>query len=305
MISLQVHLLGKIQFFDSNQTPVALPLKAQELLVYLIIHANQPHEREKLSVQLWPNIPENRAKKYLRQALWQLQNSLNDAILPEDSIVQLEGSWVQFNLTNSIWIDVNQYYQTFLQVRDVTAQAMSVKQIATVSAAVDLYRGEFVTGWYHDWCLLERERFQSMLLAMLDKLIDCCLINQQFERGTEYAMQMLRYDKARERSHRRLMRLYYLAGNRTAALRQYEQCAAALAQELNVKPSQRTVALYQHIQMDGGHDLKRLFSPTILTLPTKPEAQPPLFTMLQSIHANLLTLQEDMQNIKQTLRNGD
>ncbi|VAW33424.1 hypothetical protein MNBD_CHLOROFLEXI01-4936 [hydrothermal vent metagenome] len=301
MISLHIRMLGKIQIYDSEQTPITLPLKAQELLVYLFVHCNQPHEREKLSAQLWPNVPENRSKKYLRQALWQLQTMRQDTQSPECGIIQLEGSWVQFNLTNNIWIDADQFCRAFTQMRDVPAQAMSVDQIAAVSEAVELYGGEFVTSWYHDWCLLERERLQSMLLTMLDKLIDYCLLNKQFERGIAYGMQMLRYDKARERSHRRLMRLYYLADNRTVALRQYDLCTATLMQELNVQPSQKTTALYQHIQADEGHNLKQLSSPTIPTLPAKPEASTPLLTLLHDIHLKLTTLQQDMQSLKQAL----
>ena len=61
---------------------------------------------------------------------------------------------------------------------------------------------------------------------------------------------MLREDRARERTHRRLMRLYYLAGDRTGALRQYERCAAALRQELDVEPSRRTSELERRIRRD-------------------------------------------------------
>jgi DNA-binding SARP family transcriptional activator len=43
-----------------------------------------------------------------------------------------------------------------------------------------------------------------------------------------------------------------MSGDRTAALRQYERCVAALAEELDVKPDKRTVALYQKIRSDGG-----------------------------------------------------
>jgi DNA-binding SARP family transcriptional activator len=47
-----------------------------------------------------------------------------------------------------------------------------------------------------------------------------------------------------------MMRLYYLAGNRTAALRQYEHCVQALRRELAVDPAARTVALYEQIRAE-------------------------------------------------------
>jgi len=46
------------------------------------------------------------------------------------------------------------------------------------------------------------------------------------------------------------MRLHYMAGDRTAALREYERCVAALEEELGVGPAEHTVALCQQIRMD-------------------------------------------------------
>src|SRR5690606_35507187 len=52
---------------------------------------------------------------------------------------------------------------------------------------------------------------------------------------------------AREHTHRALMRLYYVAGDRTGALRQFQRCTTALREELSVSPSPQTIALYQRI----------------------------------------------------------
>jgi DNA-binding SARP family transcriptional activator len=48
------------------------------------------------------------------------------------------------------------------------------------------------------------------------------------------------------------MRAYYMAGDRTMALRQYERCAAALAEELGVAPSTQTLMLYEQRKTDSG-----------------------------------------------------
>jgi hypothetical protein len=46
------------------------------------------------------------------------------------------------------------------------------------------------------------------------------------------------------------MHLYYLMGDRTGALRQYQDCVAALMEELDVSPSQSTLALLNQVQQD-------------------------------------------------------
>jgi hypothetical protein len=89
-----------------------------------------------------------------------------------------------------------------------------------------------------------------MYLVMLDKLISYCVAHRDYELGLFYGSIILRYDRARERTHRQLMHLFYMSGDRTAALRQYERCVAALRQELDVAPDRRTVALHQQIRLD-------------------------------------------------------
>ena len=79
-----------------------------------------------------------------------------------------------------------------------------------------------------------------------------------YEEGLAYGARTLRFDGARERTHRRMMRLYYLAGDRTDALRQYDRCVAALRRELGVSPSAHTVALYNQIRRERLHGSARL-----------------------------------------------
>ena len=55
-------------------------------------------------------------------------------------------------------------------------------------------------------------------------------------------------DALSERAHRCLMRVRYLAGDRTGALQQYERCEAMLKDELGVRPSAQTEALYARVQ---------------------------------------------------------
>jgi DNA-binding SARP family transcriptional activator len=85
---------------------------------------------------------------------------------------------------------------------------------------------------------------------MLDKLMVACQMRHHYDAGIAYGERILRYDRAREQTHRRLMILAYLAGDRTAALRQFQRCAAALREELGVTASARTLAVLEQIRAD-------------------------------------------------------
>jgi DNA-binding SARP family transcriptional activator len=115
---------------------------------------------------------------------------------------------------------------------------------------VQLYRGDLLEGSYQEWCLQERGRLQTCYLAMLTKLTRYCHERGEYPRGIEYGQRILRLDPAHERSHQQLMTLYFQSGDRTAALRQYERCKAALHDELGVEPSRQTRELYQRMRSD-------------------------------------------------------
>ena len=95
-----------------------------------------------------------------------------------------------------------------------------------------------------------------MYLAMLDKLICYCEAKRKFELGLLYGTLILRYDRAHERTHRRLMNLHYLSGDRTAALRQFERCAAAL-EEASGTPRRPNPTKYNYVVGHSTYERRR------------------------------------------------
>lgn len=54
-------------------------------------------------------------------------------------------------------------------------------------------------------------------------------------------------DPCQESIHRQVMVSYYMLGQRDKAIRQYQRCLAALEEELGVKPSEKTKAVFEKI----------------------------------------------------------
>jgi DNA-binding SARP family transcriptional activator len=225
--------------------------KVQELFCYLLLHRDHSLPRETLAAVLWPDTTAALSKKSLRQTLWQLQSALGtQAESATDRILLVGPDWVQLNLEADLRLDVAMFERAFEQTQKVAGAELDASQVQALEHAVQLYQGPLLEGWYQDWCLFERERLQSMYLAMLDKLMSYCEVSQDYETGLQYGIRIMCYDRARERTHRALMRLHYLNGDRSSALRQYEQCVSALDEELGVKPSKGTLALYDQILAD-------------------------------------------------------
>ena len=246
----RIHLFGKFRVEYGEEAVEGLgTFKVQELFSYLLIHRNRPKPREALAALLWADMPNDKARKHLRQALWHLQTALksrNPAAV--DQILVVEDHWVQLNTRAEIWLDIAALEATFAALKDKPGWALNPDEKDELEVAVQVYEGELLEGSYQDWCLFERERLQNIYLAMLYKLMRYCEAHNEYEAGQLYGTRILNYDRASERTHRRLMKLQYKAGDRTAALRQYERCVIALDEDLGVKPDKRTVALYEKIR---------------------------------------------------------
>ena len=242
MCLISVRLLGSLQVQRDDQVLDGLNArKVQELFAYLLLYRGRPHPRQVLAGLLWPERTNEQSMKNLRHALWPLQSVLDCGVL------QIDTDCLSLNPGSALWLDVMEFERAYAHVRGIPDGELDDHGAHVLRKALELYRGDLLEGWYQDWCLFEREHLQGMYLSMLEIQMAYCETHGEYEMGLECGTCALRCDVAHERIHRRLMRLHFLAGNRTAALRQYERCVKTLSEELSVEPSERTVALYKQI----------------------------------------------------------
>ncbi|MCX6047157.1 MAG: BTAD domain-containing putative transcriptional regulator [Chloroflexi bacterium] len=247
---LAVSLFGKFSVqFDDHAFAHLDSCKVQELFCYLLLHRDRAHPRENLASLLWSEVSTAQSKSYLRKTLWQLQTALDaPANVATEAILCVDPHWVQLNSSADLWLDAAIFEHSFTLCQGLDGPTLETQQVQMLQEAVSLYNGDLLQGWFQEWCLYERERFQQMVLIMLDKLITYCEAHGEYESGISYGKRILQYDPAHERTHRQLMRLYYLVGDRTEAIRQYERCVALLSKELNVGPARKTLALYEQLR---------------------------------------------------------
>jgi DNA-binding SARP family transcriptional activator len=205
-----------------------------------------------LAELLWNNFNTPYSKKYLRKTLWQLQTALRSIpSAPSNKLLIIDPHWIQISKDAVYWLDVSLIENLFTSVRGKRGSELSPQQFAELQQSVTAYTGDLLEGWFQDWCLYYRVRLREMFLDIVDKLMEYCEANDQSEMGIEFGNIILSYDRARERSHQRIMRLYYTAGYRSAALQQFKICQRALRDELDVEPSERTKNIYNQILSDN------------------------------------------------------
>jgi predicted ATPase/DNA-binding SARP family transcriptional activator len=239
---LQIRCLGRLSLRccepsegAANELTLPPTLKAQSLLAYLIAHRDRPQSRDHLAELFWGDRPEHNARRSLATALWQIRRCL-----PGDDFILADTANVQLNPRRAFWLDVAEF-EKLARTRAPVAHVSALQQ------AIELYRDDFLEGFYDDWVLSERYRLESLYCDALTGLMAAREALGEHEAALAMAMRLLEQDPLREDAHRAAMRAYCRLGQRHAALAQYGRCQQALRTELGVEPMDETLALRQAI----------------------------------------------------------
>ena len=255
MARLTITLFGAVRVLLDGQ-PVALATdKGLALLIYLAVEAKRPFRREILATLLWPDQPQEKALQNLRQALSNLRRTLNDH---DDgaAFLLVDRHTVQFNAASDHWLDVALFTQLAETCRHHAHRHLSncLPCLRRCEALADLFQGDFLSQFFlsdsasfEEWTLLTRETLRRQAVVALSHLAIYQTRRGDYETAQELVQRQVVLEPWREEAHRDLIRLLTLAGQRSAALRQYKLCRDTLAAELSVPPADETEALYRQI----------------------------------------------------------
>lgn len=224
----RLYLFGAFRLTRDGQA-VRLPTrKIESLLAYLALHPT-PTAREHIAALLWGEAAPERAAASLRMALSALRKHLGAAALLADRVS------VQLNPAFPLWVDVRAY-----QVAAAGA--------AGADAAADLYRGDLLAGFFDEWISPLREHYHRLHLERLLGLAQDLRGRSDYRQAIRVAQRVLAADATNETAHQHLIFCYLAAGDRAAAIAQFERCRAVLQRELGVEPLPDTTALYRWIR---------------------------------------------------------
>lgn len=257
MPHLAIFLLGSLQVQLDARPVVGLDaLKARALLAYLVTEADHPQRREVLAARLWPDSPDDLARRSLSQALFTIRRALADETNDPPFFLSTRDT-IQFNPANRTTLDV-QAFQTRLSsvhTHDHATLATCAVCLAQLEEAVALYTGDFLQDInvpdsepFEEWAVLRREALRRQLLDALAALANACEQRGDLGVALRHARRHLALDAWREETHRQVMRLLARSGERSAALAQFEACRRVLRSELGVEPAAETIALLEQIK---------------------------------------------------------
>ena len=256
--------------------------RARALLAYLAIEADRLHRREALATLLWPDDREASARQNLSQTLTRVRQAIGDydATPP---FLQITRPTLQLNRTAPITIDLLDF-QHLLAVcanHEHSDLAQCDTCVERLVSAIELYGGPFLEGTqladsapFEEWVLLVRQQAQNQLLGALDTVTIYYAAKGDHRLAQQYAARQLVIEPWRESAHRQLMGALVEAGQRGAALAQFESCRRLLGDELGVEPEAATIDLVEKIRDGELAPSSPHPSPTVFMEDTSSPAQP-------------------------------
>ncbi|MEZ4869376.1 MAG: BTAD domain-containing putative transcriptional regulator [Caldilineaceae bacterium] len=218
----------------ANPQPLRFETRSVDALLIYLACQQRPISRDFLAELFWPERTQKQARANLRLALHRLRHLLAPYLVTTPQSMALAAA-------APVQIDSLRF-----------AAHLAADQLVE---ATELYQGDFLDGFYLDgspafeqWTLLERERLRTLAIGAYQQRIGQLTAQNAHGGAVAVAQQLLRLDPLHEPTHRQLMRLFAQAGQRTAALAQYERCCQLLQRELAVTPDESTTTLAEQIR---------------------------------------------------------
>lgn len=215
-------LKGFALLVDHKRVPVSS--SAQRLLAFLALQ-DMPRTRTYVAGTLWPDVTASRANANLRSSLWRATRTGHQVI---------DASTQELAISKHIDVDLHTAARHAHWLLDMSR---SCDDILTAQTRADL-SADLLPEWSeNEWVLIEQEQYHELRLYALEAMTERLTVAGRHGEAVAAGLAAVRAEPLRESAHRVLMNAHLAAGNRGAALLQYEQCCRVLHDELGLEPS--------------------------------------------------------------------
>ncbi|HWL43905.1 MAG TPA: tetratricopeptide repeat protein [Ilumatobacter sp.] len=223
----RVRVFGPVVAELGGQVAVPSPAGAQ-LIGLLAVRGRM--RRDQVAFTLWPDRPEDRARRTLSDTIYRLRALTGDA----DPLVVADGDWVA--LADDVTVDLAEFVR--LVDGDATA-CLAAADVATAPLLADVDA---------EWADVAREhvrRLRSQAGARAWAALDAA---GHHDAALTAAERWFDADPLDEAAHRAAMHSLARAGRPARALQHYDELVAMLASEVAVDPAPETVALAEQLR---------------------------------------------------------
>jgi len=216
--------------------------KTRGILACLCLAQGDRVSRSRLVGLFWDRSPDPQARMSLRQALAELNATVNRHV---PGLVEIGRDSVRIDIRRC-WVDALVVLEASV---DPTADLSNLVQSYSERLLEDL---DGITPSFDHWLAAERTRFEDRVRKILESELDRLIEqNARPEVRAAAARRLINFEPTHEGAARNLMSAFAQMGDRAQAIREYERCRQALLTVLDLPPSKETTAVYEAIRIES------------------------------------------------------
>jgi YVTN family beta-propeller protein len=211
-------------------------LKQRALLTILLLHANQPVQRDVLIDRLWGEHPPVGAEHAVNVYIWRLRKALQ-AASGTGGVVTRQGAYLLQAAEEQV--DVALFERLADQGRRALAAQAPGRASAVLGEALALWRGAPLADFrFEPFAQAETARLEELRASVVEDRIEADLALGRHAYVVGELEALVAADPLRERLHQQLMVALYRCGRQADALAAYQKARRTLAEELGIEPCQ-------------------------------------------------------------------
>ena len=211
------------------------------LLAYLLVHRGELVPAEELIYVLWKREKNENPASAMRTAIHRVRAMLNKLV--DDSsvpfLVKKNGGYMWNPEVNTV-VDTDTFEKLIASVSG------SEDEISAYLAALDVYRGKFLTLQSSElWVMPLQTYYHNLYEALVDGVAPLLEATDRRDECIRLCSEALAIDAYSEKIYQHLMRALLAKGDRQNVIRTYEHMSKLLLATFGVMPDQESKDLYQ------------------------------------------------------------
>jgi len=232
----RIQTLGDFEVHGTHSKPPVqwLTAKVEELLAYLVMHADKSVGKETLCEVLWPDSDYEKGLMNLYTTVYRLRKTLLRECVSLQIICGKDGYQVQ---TEGCVLDFKDFERLTYDIEDKNKTDGGYWETEKILEAEKLYQGELFANRLYLWSAPYRETFNQKYRTVCYRLAESFLENEDHEQAARYLKKIIAGFPDEEQACMLLMDIFKFQNNKAAVAEYSEAHIRYLQEELNVMPS--------------------------------------------------------------------
>lgn len=224
--------LGTFVLYDKEGQPVKWRTKkTKELFAYLWHHRGQAIHRDKIMLDLWPDLEEEKVSSLLHTSVYHLRSTLKKMEFAQPVLFSDE----------KYALNVREMTSDIEELKQGMKESSTTVSDASLEKMLTIYKGDYMGGDDFFWASRYRKQVREMYIRFLEVSTERCEDKKIKER---FLHQLLVMDPYQDEYCYRLMNHYINAGDISKAVSVYHDFEELLARELREEPKPEIRELY-------------------------------------------------------------